>query len=159
MPNAGQIVRASDVPRVVAFGVITANTSNVTVETVALTLGQASYQTGRAYRGTIKGLIACVTSGDEAAVRARRGTTTAGQAFLDTFAIRGLNNTNNYPFFFQGYFTPTSNFTDSFCMTIGPALGGGGVRIAASATQHVGYFAIEDMGAGSLNSYPGIISV
>jgi hypothetical protein len=157
MPNAGQIIRASDVPRVVAFALITANSSDIgTTETVVATLGSASYQTGRAYRVRLSCLVAGSTANNEARLKVKKGSTVAGTNVMDTWGIRCFITTSNYRVFLDNYFTPDSNFTDSFCLTLDLDSGAGTVRVAAGATENQGTVIIEDLGADSLNSYPGI---
>ena len=159
MATAGQIIRASDITRVVAFATLTANSSTTTTELVTITVGSASYQTGRAYRATLKALVNSSVANDTVTCRVRRGTTTAGQAVLNTFSTKCVTTAENWPVFFQGYFSASSNFTDAFCATIDRRTGTGNILMAASATEHVAYLLIEDLGANSLNSYPGIIAV
>jgi hypothetical protein len=158
MATAGQIIRASDMNRVVAYATLTANSSTTTTEMIVMTVGQASYQTGRAYRTTIKGLVNSSVANDTVTCRVRK-TNISGQTVLNTFATKCITTAENWPVYFQGYFTPTTNFTDAFCATIDRRTGTGNILMAASATEHVAYLLIEDMGSGSLDSYPGIISV
>jgi hypothetical protein len=156
MPNAGQIIRASDVARVVAIAVITANAPadpGSTAEVVIATIGSASYQTGRAYRVTVKGLVNSAAANGRPRLIVRKGTTTAGTSVLDTMSIPTPVLNVNYPVDFENLFTPDSNFTDSFCLTHQATTTS---NFRASAAENTGYVVIEDLGADSLNSYPGI---
>ncbi|MEV5953722.1 hypothetical protein AB0M11_08085 [Streptomyces sp. NPDC051987] len=135
-------------PQVLSYTAITANTSTTTTtELVAITTPSITFQNGRAYRITYKGLGIGTTTGDNGQFRVRK-TNTSGTAYIDGF--RTYLFAGNTMFNLQNICANNSgaDITAALVGTYALASGGGTVAVAAS-TNNVAYILVEDMGISS----------
>lgn len=135
-------------PQVVSYTAITANSSTTTTtEAVAITTPSITFQNGRAYRITYKGLGAGTITGDQGQFRVRK-TNTSGSTYVDSF-LQGLFNGNTL-LNLQNICANNSG-ADISAVLVGTYLrasGTGTVAVTASATN-VAFILVEDVGLAS----------
>ncbi|MGW1623032.1 hypothetical protein [Streptomyces sp. NPDC002172] len=136
-------------PQVLSYTAITANTATTTTsEAVAITTPSITFQNGRAYRITYKGLAAGSNAGDNGQFRVRK-TNLSGTTYIDSFRIPLF--AGNTMFNLQNICANNTGsdinaaLVGSYVLVTG---GGGTVGIAASTTN-VAYILVEDMGLSS----------
>lgn len=134
----------------VAYQSTTTATASSTFEEIALTQASASLPSGRAYRIHTRALVRNNTANGGVRIRVRRGTTTAGAVWLDTFTVATpVANTN----------TPSehaevvrnvsgSTITTGLCMTYERVTGGTSAFLNAGPGFSIA-FEVEDIGAAS----------
>lgn len=136
--------------RIVGYTAITANTATTTtVETVGITSGAVTFETGRAYRIALRGLGQSSVAADTMTLRIRK-TDTTGDVYLESFRIYiPVNDTNVDYYSAQICANNTgADVSAALVATYVRNSGTGNVRMAASAT-HVSYIQVEDIGLAS----------
>ena len=142
----------------VAHRSTTTATAASTFEEIALSQASASLPSGRAYRIQTRALVRNDTANGGVRLRVRRGTTTSGATWLDTFTVATPQANTN---------TPTeraevirnvtgSTITTGLCMTYQRVTAG----TAASLNAGTGFsiaFEVEDIGDAS--DYPNATAV
>jgi hypothetical protein len=134
--------------QVLSYTAITANTSTTTsTEAVAITTPSITFQNGRAYRITFKGLGTGTVAADNGQFRVRK-TNTSGTAYIDGFRTYLFNG--NTMFNLQNICANNSgaDITAALVGTYVLASGSGNVSVAAS-TNNVAFILVEDMGLAS----------
>lgn len=161
MPKAGAIIRTRDVPHVIAMQAITANSADVTAESVAITLPAVTFENGRAYRFELETLMAVSAIGSAAGnprARARvRKTNVAGSLYVDWHAVAVSNvNGANYMVSARRVLTCSADTVQDIALTIlcDQSSGSSTVRLAGSATSAAGHFAVYDIGIAA--DWPGV---
>lgn len=135
-------------PQLVSYTAMNANSSTTTTtEAVAITTGSITFQNGRAYRITYKGIGAGTVNGDLGQFRVRK-TNTSGTAYLDSFGLY-LNNGNSL-FSLQNIAANNSggDITAALVGTYVRYSGTGSVSVGAS-TNNAAFILVEDMGVAS----------
>ncbi|MEW2635270.1 hypothetical protein AB0903_27400 [Streptomyces sp. NPDC048389] len=158
---AGQRITAerwnSRAPVLKNYTAINANTSTTTTtEVTAITTPSLTFETGRAYRITYKGLVNSSVSGDTVRLRVHL-TDNAGITCIDSMnsGVAPINgNGGNGLFNFDNIVTNTTgaDITEPLIGTYNRQSGSGNVLIAASAT-HAAYLEVWDVGPAS--DFPG----
>jgi hypothetical protein len=134
-------------PHTISYTSLTANTSAVTTtETVGLTTASVTFETGRAYRITLKCLVQSSVAADTVTVRVRK-TNTSGTAYIDQVRVSIPAGGANAPVYFQNICTnsTSADVTAALVATYVRASGTGNALIAAS-TSNVTYVEVEDIG-------------
>lgn len=137
-------------PQVLSYTAITANSSTATTtETIGITTPSITFQNGRAYKITFKGLAGgSITTGDQGRFRVRK-TDTSGITLIDSFNMYLING--NSAFNLENVIANTSG-ADISAVLVGTYIRVTGttttVSIAASTTN-VAYIMVEDYGLAS----------
>jgi hypothetical protein len=134
-------------PHTISYTSLTANTSTVTTtETVGFTSASVTFETGRAYRITLKCLAQSSIAADTVTVRVRK-TNTSGTAYIDQVRVSIPAAGANAPVYFQNICTnsTSADVTAALVATYVRASGTGNALIAAS-TGNVAYMEVEDIG-------------
>ncbi|MFL5910546.1 MAG: hypothetical protein ACJ768_08285 [Gaiellaceae bacterium] len=136
-------------PQVLSYTAITANSSTTTTtEAVAITTPSITFQNGRAYRITYKGLGAGTVNGDNGQFRVRK-TNTSGSTYIDSFRIPMFSG--NTMFNLQNICANNSG-ADISAVLVGTYVlvtGGTGTAAVAASTTNVAFILVEDMGLAS----------
>lgn len=158
---AGQLITADmwnrRAPVLKSYSAINANTSTTTTtEVTAITTPSITFESGRAYRITYKGLVNSSVSGDTVRLRVHR-TDNAGTTCIDSMnsGVAPINGADgNGLFNFDNVITNTTgaDITAPLIGTYNRQSGTGNVRLAASAT-HAAYIEVWDVGPAS--DFPG----
>lgn len=159
MPRAGQVIRTSDVPRLVAWSVITANSSDIgTTETVVHTLPSVPFEADRAYRVTLETFISVSSTTARGRVQVKK-TNVAGSSFISWFDVFVNAANANSPFYGSRILVNTSggDLTMDLVVTLDEQSGAGTCRLAGNSTNALGQFYVEDIGPAS--DYPGANTV
>jgi hypothetical protein len=130
----------------VAFKARTTATLASAFEEIALTVASASLPSGRAYRITARGFYRNDTAGTGVIVRVRRGATTAGDIWLDSFALWVDVANRNYYFRQEEVVRNVSGSTISTALVMTYQRHSAGLaRLNAAAGLTIA-FEIEDIG-------------
>jgi hypothetical protein len=160
MPNAGSIIRTSDVRRAIAFQTIVANSADIgTTESVVLTESNVTFEDGRAYEFELKTLISGSTTATRPRVKIRK-TNASGTIYVDWFDCPHPNAANQNQAFDQSRYlvrSAGSDLTTDVVVTLDENGGGGTCRLAANSAEACGTFTIWDVGASS--DYPGVNTI
>ena len=139
-------------PQVLAYASISANTTTVTTtEAVAITTGSITFQNGRAYRISYKGLGSGTVNGDEGQFRVRK-TNLSGTAWVDSFGHYLPNGNSMFDVQNICVNNSGSDVTAALVGTYARYQGTGSISVAAS-TNNVAYVLVEDMGLAA--NFPG----
>lgn len=160
MVAAGQIIRTSDVPRVVGWLTIDANTTSVSSgsDTVVLTMTNVTFENGRAYEVEISSLynISVTTARGQMTIHK---TNAAGANYIDfhqwTTSVNAINNAFTLKRILLN--TSGSDVTMDLALCLKISSGAGTVDLRGSTTSSCGYWKVVDV--GSADDYPGLNTV
>lgn len=135
-------------PQIVSYTAINANSSTTTTtEAVAITTGSITFQNGRAYRISYKGLGAGTVNGDQGQFRVRK-TNTSGTAYIDSFSQYLFNGNSMFNLENVCANNSGADITAALVGTYVRASGTGTVAVNAS-TNNVAFILVEDIGLAS----------
>lgn len=158
MVAAGQIVRTSDVRRLIGWEVIDANSADIgTTETVVVTMSSVTVENGRAFEIELDSLISCSSTTARARIQMRKSTA-AGTAFISwfDFTVGAANANKGISLRRKMVNTSGSDVTTDLVITLDEQSGAGTCRLAANTTNAAGHFAVYDI--GTADDYPGIMT-
>lgn len=154
---AGQRLTAQrlidNTPHTVSYTALTSNVVNSTspgTETVAVTSGNVTFETGRAYRLKLKTLVQsnAGTLGDQITVRIRK-TNVSGAVWVEAPRVLANVSSGSTPCYFENICSNTtgSDITAPLALSFVRTAGGGTtIAIAATSGVHVTYIEVQDIG-------------
>lgn len=159
MVAAGQIIRTSDVRRLVGWEVIDANTADIgTTETVVVTISSVTFENGRAFEVELDTLLSCSSTTARARIQVHKSTA-AGATYINWFDYTVTAAGANKGLSLRRKLVNTSgaDVTMDLVITLDEQSGAGTCRFAGNTTNACGHAAVYDI--GSSDDYPGINTV
>lgn len=135
-------------PHAISYTALTANSATTTTtEAVALTTGSVTFETGRAYRITLKCLVQSSVATDTVTVRVRK-TNVSGDVYVEAPRVYTTFGGGSQATYFDNICTNTTgaDITAPLALCFVRTTGTGNVLIAATSTTHVAYVLVEDIG-------------